>query len=138
MIRDTPAHPAFTEWVVQNGLLHEPLRIIDVGCQGGLHRRWNWLGDKLEAWAFDPLPEVIDALSAKNPAPERIRYFCMGLGNEDGDRLFERTDNAFQSAFLPAIWNQDDFREKRGMLPPCWSATPIRKLDTLMADGAFP
>jgi hypothetical protein len=59
MINEPPEQPAFTTWVVQNELLREPLRIIDVGCQGGLHQRWNWLGDHLEAWAFDPLPDAI-------------------------------------------------------------------------------
>lgn len=138
MINETPEFPAFTDWAVRNGILREPMRIIDVGVQGGLHPRWRWLGDHLEAWAFDPLPDVIAALSAQNPAPERLRYFCMGLGNENGERLFSRDSNPYGSAFLPAVMTESDIgHNAKGELPDYWSRPTIRKLDTLMAQGLF-
>jgi hypothetical protein len=37
--------PLFTQWVVQTGYLHEPFVVIDVGVQGGLHPRWEYLGN---------------------------------------------------------------------------------------------
>lgn len=134
VIETPPEFPAFTNYVIKNGILREPLRIIDVGCQGGLHTRWRWLGDQLEALAFDPLPEVIEALSAKDP---RQRYFCMGLGNDDGQRLFGRTPQPYSSAFLPAAVDQDRFAQEQGSLPDYWSRATIRRLDSLFAEGVF-
>jgi len=138
MIYETPENPAFTAWIVQNGLLHEPLRIMDVGCQGGLHARWRWLGEYLEAWAFDPLPDIIAQLSESNPAPDRIRYFCVGLGGTDGERPFRRDENPYGSAFLPmAVPEAGHARDANGNLKANWTHAPIRKLDTLLADGLF-
>jgi FkbM family methyltransferase len=136
MIYETPEHPAFTDWIVKDDLLRERLRIIDVGALGGLHSRWRWLGDYLEAWAFDPLPDAIERLKAANQAPDRIRYYNMGLGNQDGERLFSREDNPYGSSFLPSAVPETQLgRDAAGNLPSNWSLTPIRKLDSLMADG---
>ena len=33
--------PPFTRWVIENGLLHEPFVVIDVGVQAGEHPRWE-------------------------------------------------------------------------------------------------
>jgi FkbM family methyltransferase len=139
MIYETPGNPAFTDWIVKSGLLREPLRIIDVGCQGGLHPRWRWLGDHLQAWAFDPLPDVIEKLSQSNLAPDRVRYFCMGLGNEDGQRMFSRNErDPFGSSFLPkAVRETDIGRDSAGNLPGYWSRPTIRKLDTLFDERLF-
>lgn len=128
-IYETPEHPAFTDWVVKNGLLHEPMRIIDVGCQGGLHGRWKWLGDMLQAWACDPLPDVIEALRAANAAPSRIAYEAVGLGNRDGDRLFMRRTSSWGSYFLPEALSVDDC-DADGV----WNTLPMRRLDSLMAE----
>jgi FkbM family methyltransferase len=138
MIYETPEYPAFTDWIVKNGLLREPLRLIDVGVLGDLHLRWKWLGDCLEAWAFDPLPDVIEQLEAANQAPDRIHYYCLGLGNEDGERLFGRADNPYGSSFLPSEVRETQIgRDAAGNLPSNWNLTAIRKLDSLMADGLF-
>lgn len=138
MIYETPEYPAFTDWIVKSGLLREPLHLIDIGVFGGLHSRWKWLGDCLEAWAFDPLPDVIEQLKAANPAPDRIHYHCVGLGNEDGERLFSRADNPYASSFLPSAVRETQLgRDAAGNLPSNWSRTAIRKLDSLMGDGLF-
>jgi len=138
-IYETPKHPAFTDWGIKTGLLHEPLRLVDVGVQGGLHPRWRWLGDQFQAWAFDPLPDVIEQLAKANPAPNRIRYFCMGLGNEDGERLFSRDENGYESAFLPlAVEEAQLGRDQAGKLTDNWTRPQIRRLDTLFNAGAFP
>jgi FkbM family methyltransferase len=138
-INEAPREPLFTDWIVSARLLGEPLRLIDVGAQGGLHPRWKWLGNYLEAWAFDPLPDVVAQLEANNTAPDRIRFHCMGLGNEDGDRLFTREANGYCSAFLPAAMTESELggRDAAGNLPPNWCRAPIRKLDTLSAAGLF-
>lgn len=138
MIYDTPAYPAFTDWVVQNRLLREPFRLLDIGVQGGIHARWHWFGDYLEVIGFDALADVIAELNEANPAPERIRYLHMGLGNEDGERLFQRVANPYGSAFLPpALAVSQIARDEHGKIPDDWSTVPIRKLDTLSAEGVI-
>jgi len=129
-IHEMPEHPAFTDWVVKSGHLHEPMRIIDVGCQGGLQERWKWLGEMLQSWAYDPLPEVIAALRAANPAPSQIHYEALGLGNRDGDRLFMRRTSSWGSFFLPENRSTDDCGADG-----VWNTLPMRKLDSLMAES---
>src|ERR1700730_17614642 len=47
--------PPFTLWVIEDGLLHEPFVVIDVGVQGGEHPRWELLGDQVRVYeGFDP------------------------------------------------------------------------------------
>ena len=57
--------PAFTTWVVENDLLKEPFVVIDVGVQGGPHRRWKHLKDKIRVYGFDAIPEVVEGLNAQ-------------------------------------------------------------------------
>jgi FkbM family methyltransferase len=138
MIYDTSEYPAFTDWIVENGFLYEPFRLIDVGVQGGIHSRWNWLREYLELWAFHPLSDVIQQLSADNPAPERLHYFHMGLGDEDGTRPFQRNENPYGSAHLPAEISENHLgRTSGGELPLGWSRVPIRRLDSLLREGLF-
>lgn len=137
-IYETPELPVFTDWVIKAGLLHEPLRLIDAGVQGGLKPRWKWLGEYLEAWGFDPLAESIEPLVAANPAPKRIHYYSIGLGNEDGERLFSRADHPYASAFLPyAIPESQLGRDGSGNLLGDWRQPTMRRLDTLFAEGLF-
>jgi FkbM family methyltransferase len=121
--------------IVGRGLLHEPFRLVDIGVQDGVHTRWLALGDCLDVSGFDPLPDVIEALKAANP---RHRYYAIGIGNEDGERLFERTPNACGSAFLPLTATEADIgRDKDGNIPANWHRAQIRRLDTLHAQRWF-
>lgn len=129
-------NPAFTRMVVGQALLREPFRLVDIGVQGGVHRRWLALGDFLDVWGFDPLPDMIEKLKGANP---KHRYHAIGIGHEDGERLFERTANSCNSAFLPAIAAESDIgRDKNGNLPSYWHRAQIRRLDTLHAERWFP
>jgi FkbM family methyltransferase len=135
---NTPDCPSFTLWVCRAGLLREAFRLIDIGVQGGIHRRWNALEDHLELWAFDALKDVIDELSERNQQPDRRRYIHMGIGSEDGERLFERVSNPYGSAFLPMIATEDQIgRNSDGKIPDNWSRVQIRRLDTLYAEGTI-
>jgi FkbM family methyltransferase len=139
VIYETPEHPRFTDWVVRSGYLREPFRLIDAGVQGGIHRRWLWFADQLEVFAFDPLQQVINDLKAANRDPTRFHYFHIGLGNEDGERLFEQTPNPYGSAFLPPVMTEDAIsRTASGQIPSNWTKVRIRKLDTLLASGLIP
>lgn len=133
----TNARPGFTLMMCR-GILREPFRLIDVGVQGGIHDRWRAFGDHLQLWGFDALREVIESLSREPHDAARIRYFNIGLGNYDGERLFEKVDNPYGSAFLPMTASEADIgRAASGEFPPNWRRVPIHRLDSLYAQGVI-
>jgi FkbM family methyltransferase len=105
--------------------------------QGGIHPRWNWLGHRLELWGFDPLPDIIERLSADNPAPDRLRYFQIGLGNQDGLQPFFRHDNAWGSSFLGECRGDCHGNSAGESNLPNASRVVMRRLDTLLEEGWF-
>lgn len=117
--------PRFTEWIVKNGLLSSPFVVVDVGALGGISPRWEHFGVYLEAHGFDVLDEAIAPLKAlQHP---KHRYYTMGLGNEDGERTVYVAPDRTQTSFYTG--------------PPSPGASarsvPIRRLDTLMAEGTI-
>jgi FkbM family methyltransferase len=126
--------PPFTRWVIENGLLHEPFVVIDVGVQAGEHPRWNLLGDQVQVHGFDAIHEVVDQL-AKKGRPGRV-YRSLALGNEDGERTFYVAANTFASSFLPYANMEAGARSGEGRPGP--RTVAIRKLDTLFAAGEIP
>jgi FkbM family methyltransferase len=126
--------PALTRWIVKSGLLKTPFVVIDVGCQGGEHVRWRWLGDYLEVHGFDALAEAIGELAAGKNAAGRRHLYNLALGNEDGEHELFVQDNAFASSMyhqgtprLSADASTHSNRERR--------LVPIRKLDSLFREG---
>lgn len=112
--------PSFTRWVTE--LLREPLVVIDVGVQGGEHPRWDFLGNAVRIYGFDPIAEAISQLGAK---PHRS-YRTLALGNEDGSRDFYIPANRFGASFF----DDGSHVERRSV--------PIARLDTLAAAGEIP
>jgi hypothetical protein len=49
-----------------------PLYLIDVGCSGGIEKRWDVFGDRLRAVGFDPLVSEIDRLNSVNLRPSVV------------------------------------------------------------------
>lgn len=123
--------PRFTEAVVKARLLNAPFVFIDVGVNGGIGPRWLHLGEYLEVHGFDPVAEVVAPLKG-----ERQFYYVMGLGNEDGEReLFvsaDTTSTSFLSPTKSAYAIGPDVARTVGV-----RAVPMRKLDSLMAEGRF-
>jgi FkbM family methyltransferase len=126
--------PPFTRWVIENGLLHEPFVVIDVGVQAGEHPRWNLLGEQVQVYGFDAIQEVVDQLAEKG-RPGRV-YRSLALGNEDGERTFYVAANTFASSFLPYANMEAGARSGEGRPGP--RKVAIRKLDTLFAAGEIP
>ena len=93
--------PRLTRWVIENGYLETPFVVVDVGCQGGEHVRWRWLGEHLEVHGFDPLAEAIDALDSANHLPGKRRFYNMALGNEEGERELFVTGQQLRKFALP-------------------------------------
>ena len=127
--------PPFTRWVIENGLLHEPFVVVDVGVQAGEHPRWDLLGDQVQVHGFDAIHEAIDRLTEKGPRPGRV-YRPVALGNEDGERTFYVAANTFASSFLPYANMEEGPRSGEGRPGP--RTVAIRKLDTLFAAGEIP
>src|SRR5947208_6533731 len=127
--------PPFTRWVIENGLLHEPFVVIDVGVQAGEHPRWEFLGEQVRVYGFDAIHEVIDGLIEKGARPHRV-YRPLALGNEDGERTFYVASNTFGSSFLEYSNMEAGPRSGEGRPGP--RTVEIRKLDTLFAAGEIP
>ncbi len=130
----THEHPRFTQWVTINDYLREPFVVIDVGVQGGEHVRWRHLGDMVHVYGFDAITEVINQLKASKPLPNRT-YRALALGNEDGDREFYIPANTFSASFYSS---GAESRENVGGIQAGTRTIPIRRLDTLMANGELP
>lgn len=95
---------ALTEAVVERGL-SSPFFLLDVGCSGGIDRRWRAFGHRLRAIGFDPLVAEIERLSQDNAHPE-VRYeagFVTCRGYEElfparlrDDRVASKNNDPFQ------------------------------------------
>jgi FkbM family methyltransferase len=127
-------NPEFTRWVVSAGLLTEPFVLIDVGVQGGENIRWRPLGDCLVVHGFDPIVEVAQQLTAKNEGRHNRRYHHMAIGNADGEQAFY---------FNPANPTASSmYQQSAGRFGVEMSeqrrVVPIRRLDSLWAEGVIP
>jgi FkbM family methyltransferase len=124
----------FTKWVVSRGLITEPFVLIDVGVQGGEDVRWRALDDYLIVHGFDPIEEVIQELAEANKGRSNHHYHCMALGNADSEQkfYFNPVNPTASSMYQKAT---DRFgievAEQHRMVP-------IRRLDSLLAEGVIP
>jgi FkbM family methyltransferase len=121
--------PAFTTWVIENGLLKEPFVVIDAGVQGGPHPRWKHLKDKVHVYGFDAIPEVVEELNARKQPNEF--YFATALGDEEGTRdFYVRSEGS--------SYYGSSFYESDALHPGLLTKVPITRLDTLFAKGVIP
>src|ERR1700738_5210581 len=127
-------NPEFTKWVVSAGFLTEPFVLIDVGVQGGENDRWRPLGDCLVVHGFDPIEEVVHQLVEANGGRPNRHYHCMAVGNMDGEQIFffHPGNPTASSMYQQSTGRFDvDTSEQRRMVP-------IRRLDSLLAEGVIP
>jgi FkbM family methyltransferase len=127
---------AFTRWVTQAALLHEPFVVIDVGVQAGEHPRWHLLGDYLVVHGLDPIEEVVEGLRRQNATNPSRHYHWLGAGNADEERSFyfnaaEPFSSSFFSIGKDRFGTQENRREQERKVP-------VRRLDTLLAEGVIP
>jgi FkbM family methyltransferase len=127
-------NPEFTKWVVSTGLVTEPFVLIDVGVQGGEHFRWRPLDDYLIVLGFDPIEEVVQKLAEANKGRSNRHYHCMAVGNADGEQKFYFNP---VNPTASSMYQQGTGRfgietaEQHRMVP-------IRRLDSLLAEGVIP
>jgi hypothetical protein len=82
------ARSALTGHVLEQRLWGDaPFFLIDVGCSGGIEKRWDVFGDRLRAVGFDPLVSEIDRLNSANLRPSVV-YEAASVGCPDYDTLF--------------------------------------------------
>jgi FkbM family methyltransferase len=124
----------FTRWVVGEGLLREPFVLVDVGVQGGENQRWQPLGDRLVVHGFDPIEEVVHELTEQNYGRPNCHYHCMALGNVDGEQAFY-FNPANPTASSMYRQGTSRFDVKNAEQP---RQVPIRRLDSLLAEGLIP
>jgi FkbM family methyltransferase len=124
----------FTKWVVSAGLLTDPFVLIDVGVQGGENIRWRPLRDCLVVHGFDPIEEVVQHLAEANRGRPNRHYHCMALGNADGEQAFyfNPVNPTASSMYQQSTGRFEvETSEQRRMVP-------IRRLDSLLAEGVIP
>jgi FkbM family methyltransferase len=131
--------PRFTEWVVTSGLLETPFVLIDVGVQGGIHPRWQHLGDRLEVHGFDALAEAIAPLAAlRRPGHH---YYATALGDDDGEATLFVPEIPFAASQVPRGLSPEQARllvDPGIAKNPRQRQVPMTRLDTLMAAGTIP
>jgi FkbM family methyltransferase len=124
----------FTKWVVSAGLLTEPFVLIDVGVQGGENIRWRPLSDHLVVHGFDPIEEIVQQLTEENRGHSNRHYHCMAVGNADGEQAFYFNPiNPSESSMYGRRVNQFDKNATEQV-----RTVPIRRLDSLLAEGLIP
>jgi FkbM family methyltransferase len=135
---DLPFNTAarFTRWIVKTGMLREPFVVIDVGVQGGENPRWHLLGDHLVVHGFDAIEEVIQTLRRANAANESRHYHFMAIGDADEKRtFFVNSSDLCSSSFFQQ--GPDRFSTLGNRVEQARSV-PMRRLDTLLAEGTIP
>ncbi|HEY7187259.1 MAG TPA: FkbM family methyltransferase [Vicinamibacterales bacterium] len=84
------ARSALTRHVIERRLWGDtPFFLIDVGCSGGIEKRWDVFGDRLRAVGFDPLISEVDRLNSVNTRPS-VLYEAAFVGCADYDARFPR------------------------------------------------
>ena len=126
--------PPFTQWIIENDLLQDHFVVVDIGCQGGGHPRWNFLKDRLQFHGFDPIHEVIELLREEK-LPGRVYHEC-ALGAEDCDRQLYVNNDAFSSSFFGSNTVGDLYGSSEIKRGP--RTVAMRRLDTLFAIGELP
>jgi FkbM family methyltransferase len=124
----------FTRWVAKDGHLHEPFVLLEVGVQGGEHRRWEQLGDQLVLHGFDAIEEAVVRLKQESTGQANRHYHWIAAGAADEEQLFYfNPSNPTESSMYPRGKSRFD-------VTPVQQArtVPVRRLDTLFEEGLIP
>jgi FkbM family methyltransferase len=117
-MKERSRQPLLVKHVVERRLWgSSPFFLLDVGCSGGIERRWDLFGDHLRAIGFDPLVAEIDRLNSLNPYPE-VRYVAAFVTCREydslfppelrGDRIRSKSDDAFSRVSAMAVSERNE------------------------------
>jgi FkbM family methyltransferase len=126
---------AFTRWIVQSGALREPFVVVDVGVQGGENIRWHLLADHLVVYGLDPIEEVIEDLRRGNSSFPNRHYLAVAAGSADEERTFYF--NAANPCSSSLYQQGDDRFGMTRQREDHVRRVPVKRLDTLLAEGAI-
>jgi FkbM family methyltransferase len=132
-------NPKFTLRLVNDGILTNPLVVVDAGVQGGMHPRWRALGRRLSFHGFDALTEAVAPLLANAGSGEH--YHTIALGDEDGERILSVPEISYASSFKPRVLPPDQKRlaiDPGNTAQPKSRTVPVRRIDSLLSDGTLP
>ena len=126
----------FTRWIIDGGTLHEPFVVVDIGVQGGENPRWHLLGDHLIVHGFDAIEEVVETLRRQNAGNPKRQYHFIAAGDADEERtfFFNSVEPCSSSFFEPG----NDRYSANGTCLQQNRKVKVRRLDTLLAEGAIP
>jgi FkbM family methyltransferase len=125
---------AFTQWVVKEGHLQEPFVLLEVGVQGGEHRRWEQLGDQLVLHGFDAIEESVAQLKQRSTGEKNRYYHWMAAGAADEERVFYfNPSNPTASSMYPSGKSRFDAVPEQQA-----RNVAVRRLDTLFQQGVIP
>ncbi len=126
----------FTRWIIDGGALHEPFVVVDIGVQGGENPRWHLLGDHLIVHGFDAIEEVVETLRHESGGNPKRQYHFIAAGDVDEERTFyfNSVDPCSSSFFQSG----NDRSSASGARIQQHRKVKLRRLDTLLAEGAIP
>jgi len=148
---------ALTERIVELDLWQSPFFLVDVGCSGGIDRRWRSFGTRLQGVGFDPLVAEIERLNALHADPgvlyEAASVTCHNYEErfpsaERADRVksrdnqpFDRTSAFAAQARRATSYTQEVFNAgapvvmtERHLTLDDWAAQNQRSVDFIKID----
>jgi len=125
----------FIRWALQAGLPREPMVVVDVGVQGGEHRRWRVFGDRLVVHGFDAIREAVEDLRVRNRGQPGRHYHWAALGDEEGEReLFFNAADPYSSS----LYRQgDDSYTVAGQRRDEVRSVSMHRLDSYLESGTI-
>src|SRR5262249_33904826 len=107
---------------------------IEAGVKGGENQRGLRWGAHLVVHGFDPIEEVVRELTEQNHNRPNCHYYCMAVGNFDGEQefYFNPANPTASSMFRQGIGRFDVENAEQPR------QVPIQRLDSLLAEGLIP
>ena len=84
---------------LERRLAGKPIRLVDVGAQGGLEMPWSKIGSLLEVVGFEPQEEPFERL--RQTAPPNVTYVNAALGDRRGEVTFHHMVGGSASSIYP-------------------------------------
>jgi len=113
----------------------DPIRLIDVGARGGIHKRWDAFHALMDVLAFEPDPEECASLNSRRH-PYSIRFLPVALGAQDGEQatLFVAKEPGCSSLLRPNMELCSRYPFGEAMKTVGERSITITRLDTACGD----
>jgi FkbM family methyltransferase len=113
-------------------LAGRPIRLVDVGAQGGLEMPWSKIAPLLEVVGFEPLEDPFERL--RETAPPNVTYVNAALGDRRGQVTLHHTvGDSASSIYRPNTAFLDAFEQSEGHEVVGTGVYAIETLDDALA-----